>query len=194
MSAGEYVPRPGDLFLTQIPGLTGAVIRFGQAVIAGDPSRYTHVGVVLDNGEVLAAQPHGARVDPIETILDDRPLAYLPVPDWADDRRDLIVNIARKYEGHRYGFWSYLWIGIARLGVRPSWLKRLVASEDWLICSALGDRAWFYAGIHLFNDGRLIGEVTPGDVAHVGTVHHAWTGPYPTMEGADRAGQVDSPP
>lgn len=176
-----YTPKPGDIFLTQIGGATGAVIRVGQAIVAQDPSRYTHAGIILDNGEVLAAQPHGARVDPIESIIDDRPLAILPVPEWAEDRRGLIVNIARKYEGHRYGFWSYVWIGLARLGIRPGWMQRIVASETGLICSALADRAWFYAGIHLFDDGRLIGEVTPGDVAHVGTVHHIGTGPYPTV-------------
>lgn len=178
-----YTPKPGDLYLTRFDGLMGAIVGTGQAVIAQDPSRYWHVGVFLDNGEVLSAQPHGARIDPAHTVLNDRPLAVLPVPEWAEDRRDLIVNLARKYEGHRYGFWSYAWIGLARIGIRPGWLRHLVASEDWLICSALADRVWFYAGIHLFNDGRLIGEVTPGDIAHVGTVYHVGTGPYRTPEG-----------
>lgn len=196
MTALTYTPRPGDIFLTQIGGLLGLLIRIAQGIGAGDWSRYTHVGVILDDDEVLAAQPHGARVDPIESILFDRPLAILPLPGWVDDeQRALIVRIARDYEGHRYGFLSYLWIGLTRLpvvrwrlrtaqtaGRRPrgvlGWLMRLVESESTgLICSALADRVWWHGGVHLFR-GHLFGEVSPGDIAHTGTVHHIGTGPY----------------
>lgn len=177
---GDYTPRPGDLFLTQIGGLVGLLIRIGQGLVAGDWSRYTHVGVILDNDEVLAAQPRGARIDPLSSILYDRPLAILPLPPWAEDRRESIVKLARTYVGHRYGFLSYLWIGLSRVGIRPRWLESRVASDRWLICSALADRCWHYLGVHLFNDGRLVGEVTPGDIAHAGWVFHVDTGPYPS--------------
>lgn len=173
-----YQPQPGDIFLTRIGGLTGAVISIGQGLIAGDWSRYTHAGIVLDGDEVIAAQPAGARIDPMSTIIDDRPLAFLPVPEWAEDRRDVIVTVARAMEGTRYGFWSYPWILLRAFGRRPAWLERLVSSPTHLICSAFADQVWARVGIHLFDDGRLIGEVTPGDLAHVGTVHHYDTGPY----------------
>jgi hypothetical protein len=180
----DYTPRPGDLYLTAFGGLTGAGIRLGQ-LLTGDASRYTHAGVVLDRGEVLSAQPAGARVDPVGSILKDRPLAFLPVPDWAQDRRDLIVASARSFEGHTYGFASYLWLALARVGVRPEWLRRVVASDRTLICSALADRVWSLAGIALFDDGRMWGEVTPGDLAHAGVTVHIGTGPWDTFPPSD---------
>lgn len=175
----DYTPLPGDIFLTRIGGPTGAAIYAAQALVAGDGSRYTHAGVILDRDEVIAAQPGGARIDPAATVLADRPLAILPVPDWAQGRRPQIVQAARSLEGHPYGFAAYLWIGLARLGLRPSWLTRAVGSHRTLICSALADAVWLGAEIHLFDDGRMLGAVTPGDLAHVGTVHHLHTGPWP---------------
>ena len=94
-----YTPLPGDIFLTRIGGATGAAIYAAQALVAGDGSRYTHAGIVLDRDEVIAAQPGGARIDPLATILDDRPLAILPVPAWADARRPRIVAAARAMAG-----------------------------------------------------------------------------------------------
>ena len=174
----DYTPRPGEIFLTQIGGLMGLAIRFAQGVVVGDWSRYTHAGIILDDDTVIAAQPAGARIDPLDTILYDRPLAILPVPDWAEHRRDDIVATARRYVGHPYGFGDYLYIGLVRLGIRPKWLTRFVASDATLICSALADKVWNLNGIQLFDDGRLHGEVSPGDLAHTGVVHHIGTGPY----------------
>jgi hypothetical protein len=180
-----YVPRPGDIFLTQIGGLLGLVIRVAQGLLVGDWSRYTHAGIILEDGTVIAAQPRGARIDPLTSIIDDRPLAILPVPDWAEDRRDEIVAAARMLEGHPYGFLDYLYIGFMRLErkagyrVTPRWLTRFVASDRSLICSAFADKVWCKNGLHLFDDGRLHGEVSPGDLAHVGTILHIGTGPYP---------------
>jgi hypothetical protein len=37
-----------------------------------------------------------------------------------------------------------------------------------LICSQLVDRACELAGVHLFDDGRLSGQVTPGDLYTLG--------------------------
>lgn len=169
--------RPGDIFLTHIGGGTGGLFTLGQ-FLALAPSVYSHAGIVGFDGYVISAQPSGARVDPIETILNDRPLAILPVPDWADARRDLIVNAALAHVDHPYGFDAYLWIGLARIGVKPRWLRNRVGSGRSLICSAFVDRMWEIAGIHLFDDGRLRGEVMPGQLANVGTVHHVGTGPY----------------
>lgn len=175
---GAYVPQPGDLYLTRFHGPLGWWITTLQAVVAAAPSRYAHAGVFLGDGTVLSAQGSGARIDPVETVLTDRPLAILRVPEWADDRRDIIVGIARAYVGHRYGFLAYLWIGLASLGIQPRWLRRAVASEDTgLICSALVDRIWWHSGIALFDDGRLFGAVKPGELAHVGDVYHVATGP-----------------
>lgn len=175
----SYTPRAGDLYLTRFHHpLLGPLLMALQAVVAAAPSRYVHAGVFLGDGTVLSAQGSGARIDPEDSVLRDRPLAILRVPEWADDRRDMIVGIARAYVGHRYGFLAYLWIGLASLGVRPAWLRQAVSSEkSGLICSALVDRIWWHCGIALFDDDRLFGAVKPGELAHVGNVYHVATGP-----------------
>lgn len=173
-----YSPRPGDIFLTKFSGPLGPFIETAQAVAALDPSRYSHAGIVGRNGTVWEATGKGVRPAPLLPILNKRPLAIIPVPEWAEDRRDAIVDTAESLAGTPYGYLAYPYIGLARIGIRPGWLERELASFRTLICSAYADRCWDMNGVHLFNDGRLRGAVTPGDLAHVGTTHHIGTGPY----------------
>lgn len=174
-----YIPKPGDIVLTEIGGTMGATISFLQDIVALAPSIYQHAAVVLDKNEVIGAQPAGARIDPIGTILDNKHVAILPVPEWAQDRRAGIVSTARGFEGVPYGFLDYAGFGLSRLHIRPKWLQDFIASDKTMICSALADRAWMLNGIHLFDDGRLLGAVSPGHLATVGWTYHLNTGPYP---------------
>ena len=175
----NYQPKPGDIYLTRFGGPVGRLITVLQAVVAFDPSRYSHAGVVLKGGWTISAQWPRPTFVTLEQLLADnrgKPVAFIEAPAWAD--RDRIVASAISLSNRRYSLWSYLWIGLTRLHIRPAWLRSRVAGDRSLICSALADRAWMLSGVHLFNDGRLLGEVTPGDLAHVGTVHHYGTGPY----------------
>jgi hypothetical protein len=177
--AVTYTPQPGDIYLTRFGGPVGWWITLLQAVVAGDPSRYSHAGVVLWGGWTMSAQwpyPTLVRLDELLEQNRGKPVAFLQAPEWAD--RERIVEAALSLRDRRYSLASYLWIGLSRLGIRPGWLRRRVSSDRAMICSALADRAWAMAGVHLFDDGRLLGEVTPGDLAHVGTIHHHNTGPY----------------
>jgi cell wall-associated NlpC family hydrolase len=174
-----YVGKAGDIYLTRLHGWVGPAVTMLQATVALAPSRYAHAGVFLGDGTVLSAQGSGARIDPESSVLEDRPLAVLRVPAWAESRRDTIVDVARSYVGHRYGWFAYAYIGLATLGIRTPWLERRIASEaTGLICSALVDRIWWHAGIGLFDDGRPFGAVKPGELAHVGEVWHVGTGPH----------------
>lgn len=179
----NYVPQPGDLYLSRFGGPIGAAITVLQAVVAQDPSRYSHAGVVLYDGWTLSAQwpyPKLVHLDEIYAQNEGKPLAFVEAPPWAD--RDAITEAALDLGDRHYALAPYLWIGLARLGIRPKWLRRRVASDRRMICSSLADRAWALAGVHAFDDGRLLGEVTPGDLAHIGTIHHHDTGPWPAEE------------
>jgi hypothetical protein len=77
-----------------------------------------------------------------------------------------------------YQVLAYLWIGLSRLHIRPAWLLHALETETSLICSAWADRAWALGGIHLFNDHRPFGAVSPGEIARVGWTYHYDTGPY----------------
>ena len=168
--------RPGDILLTQIGGPLGLVIRVAQA-LTGDYSRYTHVSIVLDDGTVMAGQPGGARIDPIERVTARGPVAHL-VLELDDETRARIVGRARSYRGVPYSFLNYLSLLLVRFGVRPAWLLAFVAGTGHVICSQLADRVYSDVGVQLFRDGRFPGDVTPGDLAHVGTVRHLGTGPW----------------
>lgn len=169
--------QPGDFFLTQIKGPGGLLIRLAQAA-TGDLSRYTHAGIFLDRGEVIAAQPGGARIDPVEDVLRERPLAICHMP-LTDRERENVVAYARALKGRSYSFLDYLSLAVLAFRVRPAWLLRYVRSTGHMICSQLVDTVYSHAsGLCLFDDGRFSGDVTPGDLAHVGTTTHVGTGPY----------------
>jgi len=172
-----YSAKPGDYFLGQISGFTGFLIRVGQ-LLCGDASRYTHAGVVLDDGTVVEAEPGGARITPLSEIeRDDEPVAFSRFP-LTDDQRAAIVKAARGYEGTPYSFLDYLSIALETLHLGFGWTKKRVQSSGHMICSQLVDQSYQDAGIHLFEDGRFPGDVTPGDLAYVGSVWNYKTGPY----------------
>lgn len=171
----DYTPQPGDFFLAQIRGFGGLLIRLAQAV-SGDASRYTHAGVILDNGMLIEAMPGGARIVPVTTIIDNKPLAFSRY-DLSDEMRARIVSQARSYEGVPYSFLDYLSLGLLALGLRPKRLRARIHGSGHMICSQLVDKTYLTAGVHLFDDGRDSGDVTPGDLAHVGTIYHVSTGP-----------------
>lgn len=175
-----YIPQPGDYFLTQITGFGGFLIRMAQA-LTGDPSRYTHAGVVLDDGTVIEAMPSGAQITPLEDILVRDTLAFSKF-DLTDSQRGAIVCEARKFIGVGYSFLDYLCLGLLGLGIKPKALREFVHGSNEMICSQLVDKAYHNANIYLFEDGRDSGDVTPGDLSHVGTIFHSNTGPWLTKD------------
>lgn len=155
--------KPGDIGLYRIGGFLGWLVNMGQAII-GDSSRYTHAFIVMDDGTVLAAQPAGARYDSLDLYVGQNNTVILDVP-LTDQQRSDIVRNARQLHGVKYGFSGYLYIGLSALNFRPAWLVRYVTNNGRMICSQLVDYVYCKSGIHLFNDGRLSNDVTPGDLA-----------------------------
>lgn len=155
--------KAGDIGLTKIEGLLGFFVMLGQA-LAQDASRYTHAYIVLDDETVIAAQPGGARIDKLSDYNNKS--IYLQ-RDLTDEQRATIVAEARALEGLPYSYLDYLALALARFGIKPKWLQRYIANKGHMICSQLCDEVYRRAGIHLFNDGRLPQEVTPGDLLYV---------------------------
>jgi len=159
-------PQPGTFFLARIDGLLGLAIALGQWLI-GDASRYSHAGIVLDDGTVMEAMPTGARIAPLADVLARRPLAFSwAVPLTTEQRADIVAG-ARALEHARYGFTAYLHLALLRFGVRSKWLIARLRRDHRFICSQLVDHVYTEAGVHLFVDGRACFEVTPGDLANV---------------------------
>jgi cell wall-associated NlpC family hydrolase len=158
-------PQPGTFFLARIGGLLGLAIAFGQWVI-GDASRYSHAGIVLDDGTVLEAMPGGARIAPLADVLARRPLAFSWAIPLTDAQRADVVAGARALEHVPYGFTAYLHLALCRFGIRWGWLISRLQRDHRFICSQLVDFVYAGAGVPLFTDGRACFEVTPGDLAN----------------------------
>ncbi|WDM16714.1 hypothetical protein J3S85_37750 [Streptomyces lavenduligriseus] len=155
-------PQPGDFALTRILGVTGRLINVGQHIV-GDGSPVQHALVYVGNGEVVQAMPGGAELIRLED-------ASKPVL-WSTGRIELtasermrICGAARSLVGTPYSFLDYVSIALAHFHVRPRWVREFVADSGHLICSQLVDEAYLRAGVRLFADGRLPGDVTPGDL------------------------------
>lgn len=176
--------KPGSFGLSMITGKIGGYVAAGQA-IAGDGSRWTHAFLVLDNNEIIEGMPHGARIVPMSDRADDTGgVAFCDdpvqdavnialIPDVVGAReeyearvRSIIVAEARKLVGTPYNFADYLALGLAHFNIKADWLRNFMLSKQHMICSQLVDEVYRRSGIHIFNDGRLPMDVTPGDLAN----------------------------
>lgn len=177
--------KPGDILLVQIEGFVGKMVWLAQA-INWDTSRWTHAAVVLDDKTVFEAQPGGSRITPLSKYAE-RPgavVSYYQKPHTAGpvahgyalqplanvmrpDIRAAIVRDARAMhaKGYEYAWSTYSYLALVRLGIRPDWVKRRVQNPDVGICSQAADLLLADNTIHLFADGRMPYDVTPGDLA-----------------------------
>jgi hypothetical protein len=165
------MPKPGDFGLVAISGEVGRLIRFGQ-LLNGDgwdatpdpalPERrtaYQHAVLVLPSGELIEAEPGGARIRPVSEY-DGTNVVW---SDWplTDAERAAIVAAGRSLEGVPYSAADYFALAAHRLHLPVPGLRRFVASSGHMICSQLVDEAYRRAGLAMFADHRWPGYVTP---------------------------------
>lgn len=155
-------PEAGDIGFCKIKGAGGKVARYGMAIL-DDACRYEHAYLVLDNDEVIEAMPGGARIRPLNGRLGTGfAYARLPLDPWQISH---LVEGARDLQGTPYSFLDYLSLSAVHLGVPTPMLRKYISDSGHMICSQLVDFALCnYAGYHLFDDGRLPQDVTPGDL------------------------------
>ncbi len=175
--------KPGDILLLRIEGFVGWLVWLMQ-VINRDTSYWTHAAVVLDDDTVFEAQPGGSVITPLKKYADrpgtvvsyyqktkpGNPLEYelAPLANFmTDSRRASIIRDARlaHEQGYRYAWSVYLYLALYRFNVRFQWLKWQVQNPDAGICSQVCDRLYDDNAVHLFRDGRMPYDVTPGDLA-----------------------------
>jgi uncharacterized protein YycO len=153
---------PGDFALTRIEGITGRAIALGQRLI-GDAAPVQHAMLYVGDGKVVQAMPGGAECIP---LADANPAVVWSsgVIRLTDYERQVIVSTGYSLIGTPYSFLDYGSIALATFGVRPRFVRDFVSNTDHMICSQLVDFAYDMAGVHLFSDGRIPGDVTPGDL------------------------------
>lgn len=146
-------------------GQFGTVRTRGAAALAirvGTQSPVNHASVYIGGGRIVEAQPGGAIISPVskypDAIWSDPGL----IPGLAAGF--LITHYAMDLVGTPYGWPDIAALSFAAIGIRSHAIDERIERTDRLICSQLVDRAYLLAGVHLFDDGRLSGEVTPGDL------------------------------
>lgn len=159
----DSVARYGDIGLARIKGFVGWAIQIGQW-LNGDGSRWTHAFIVGRDGVIYQAEPGGASAAPLDTYAGRAVFVH---PELTSDQRGRVVAAAKDLLGTPYSFLDYLSIALHRFHIRPAFVERYVASTRHMICSQLADTAYARAGVHLFDDGRLSQDVTPGDLARL---------------------------
>lgn len=188
MTEPTPTPLPGSFGLSQISGPVGWLVWLGQ-LLAGDASRWTHAWLILDDGQIIEGQPGGAKIERLadryahrEIVFTDKPvqdaverwkagqaalgnvITVRELIQYEESLRARIVATGQQYENTSYGWLNYLYIGLKRLGLEAAWLRKKITDDRSQICSQLIDTVYMEVDIHLFDDGRWSGEVTPGDL------------------------------
>lgn len=160
-------PQIGDFFVTPTGGDWFHRL-IAKAIQWDTDSPYNHAGIYVGNGKIMEARPGGAGLNFVDTY-DGMVWSHFDLT--AAERSD-IVAAALECAGKPYGWLDIAAIALAqkRLGATVDsetwWVKR-VSNIDTLICSQLVDLCYGDAGVHLFNDGRLPGLVSPGDLGRL---------------------------
>jgi cell wall-associated NlpC family hydrolase len=170
--------KPGDYGLVPIPGRGGRLIRLGQFLIGDGYRDYQHAFVYVGNGEVIEASGNGAVKKPYhyanedvmwssDVLHQETRTELIPI-ELTDLDRSAICQAAEGYLGVPYSWLDYFAIAAHRFHLsRSDALQKIVASTRRMICSQLVDQCFADAGVHLFDDGRWPGYVTPGDLTQL---------------------------
>jgi hypothetical protein len=164
MATVPLQPLPGDFAVVRISGDVGRLIRVGQWLDGDGYENYEHAFIDVGDGQLVEAQPSGARLAPLTEYDASAPLWSTGCIALTDEQRECLVAAARGYIGVPYSFLDYGSLALARFRMRPPIVKRFVADTHHMICSQLVDQCYVDAGVHLFNDGRIPGDVTPGNL------------------------------
>lgn len=158
-------PMPGDFAVTTVKGQVGFLISLGERLLGSRWGHWDHAFVYVGDGQLVEAEPGGARLAGLDEY-QGRPLLWSTGRvELTDEQRASIVAAARARIGTPYSALDYLAIAAHRFHLPIPGLRKYIASTGHEICSALVDRVYADAGVHLYADGRWEGYVTPADLA-----------------------------
>jgi hypothetical protein len=163
---------PGDIMFGPIGGGVGVLVGLGQLML-GDVSRkdwrVRHVGVIVQASagavRLVQAMPSGA--EEIDLGRERWTSDYIYVRPRYDSLGAMQLRVAmaaRGYVNTPYSFLDYAALAGLHFGIRNGLVRRRVTASKHMICSQLADQAMTDAGHHVFADGRLPQDVTPGEL------------------------------
>lgn len=150
------MPDTGDFAVMATSGWKARVIRWVTR------SPVNHAVLHVGDGQIVEAQPHGARLSPAATY----PAAIWSAMSLTAEQRASIAVHGRSHVGAPYSWLDDAAIALADVFGRklPLFIRRRLSRPDRLQCAQLVDLSYHEAGIHLFTDGRLFGDVAPADL------------------------------
>lgn len=161
----------GDFTCIPINGDAGDLIRIGQFLNGDGFRNYEHAEILATPTQTLGAYPGGAALQNLPSVAGQKGWLWSSNTIGAhltQKQRDTIVQAALALQGTPYSPTDYFAIAAHRLDLPGNFLlKNYVSSTNHMICSQLVDYCYLMAGVHLFNDGRWPGYVTPEDLANV---------------------------
>ena len=153
---GVGEPQLGDIGLVRIPGAGGLLIRVGQFLLGEGFADYEHAFVFVGAGELVEAEPGGARVRQLSEY-DAAAVVWLRCPAQYGAG---VAAAARRMAGVPYSWLDYAALALHRFRIPAPGLKTYIGDSGHEMCSALADRAAMLGGWHLFG-GVWEGYVTP---------------------------------
>jgi cell wall-associated NlpC family hydrolase len=157
------VPNLGDFGVARTNGWAAPWIRLITR------STVNHAFVYVGNGRIVEANPSGAAVGNVS----EYPHAIWSHMALTTQQRHAIANAADTLVGTPYSWVDDVCIGLADLfgwHVPEPFRQMVIDRLGWkgrLMCSQLVDVAYSKAGVTLFPDGRIPGDVSPGDLLHL---------------------------
>jgi hypothetical protein len=180
-------PQPGDFCCIPVAGQFGLVIEAGEflaetleRVRGAKLQPYDHAEVYVGqadehgpHGYTYSAYPNNGQPGITGKRALPGPAALLPGSLWSSGiikltgaQRSGIIGWCAEHPCVSYSWPDYGAIALRALRIPAPGLRAYIASTDSMICSYYTDAAWNRGGgVHLFDDGRWEGFVTPGDLA-----------------------------
>lgn len=150
-------PRAGDIGLVRGTGFFPWLIR----TVTRSP--YAHAFLLMPDGTIVEAEPHGARR--VEMHYTNVYWCTALSAGLTYPQRSQIVAWAVAHLGTPYSWVDDAEIGFVDLfGWAPKWMRKRLASTRTLMCSQLCDADYAAAGRQLYADHRPAGGVSPGDL------------------------------
>ena len=152
-------PAPGTIGLVPMGGYGGRLIRIGQALNGDGFEDFEHAFVGLGGGQVIEAEPGGARIVPMR---DDGVWGCEGIAGLLAGTDPAVIAVkARDLRGIPYSWADYAALAAHRLHLPVPGLRDYVKASGHLICSQLCDLLYQRLGARVFDDQRWNGYVTP---------------------------------
>lgn len=140
-----------------IPGAHG-IVPYLICKVTG--SHCYHMIVCTGENECASADSDGVNLHP----LTDWPNAVWSEFNLTGPQKAAVVAYCRNHVGTPYAYLDDALICLERVfRFRfPDWIRQRFADDGQLQCAQLADNALAAAGVNVFEDGRMIGDVFPG--------------------------------